>query len=262
MDNARVIFDTGAATHVGNVRKRNEDSYLASPDTGLWAVADGMGGHDDGDVASQTLIKALQTIEYPASAAQLLSLCEQKVADANSRLRALSRERGGGVIGATLAALLAYDGFYACVWSGDSRIYVVREGKITQLSRDHTEVQALVSEGVITPEEAKTWPGRNVITRAIGVFDEPELEMRSGPLAAGNSFIICSDGLTNHVEDHEIMQYANSSMAQQACDGLIALTLSRGATDNVTVVIVRYQPAAAPATLPEVEPPRLEEWHE
>jgi protein phosphatase len=262
MNIARVIFDTGAATHVGNVRKRNEDSYLARPDTGLWAVADGMGGHDDGDIASQTLIRALQTIEYPASAAHLLSLCEQKVAEANSRLRALSRERGGGVIGATLAALLTYDGFYASVWSGDSRIYVVRGGAITQLSRDHTEVQDLVSEGVITPEEAKTWPGRNVITRAIGVFDEPELEMRSGPLAAGDSFIICSDGLTNHVEDHEIMQYANSYVAQQACDALVALTLSRGATDNVTVVIVRYQPAAAPAAPSEAEPPRLEEWHE
>src|SRR5262249_12866526 len=107
-----------------------------------------------------------------------------------------------------------------------------------------------------------TWPGRNVITRAIGVFDEPELEMRSGPLAAGDSFIICSDGLTNHVEDHEIMQYANSYVAQQACDALVALTLSRGATDNVTVVIVRYQPAAAPAAPSEDEPPRLEEWHE
>src|SRR5438445_220805 len=106
MDNTRVKFDTGAATHVGKVRNRNEDSYLARPETGLWAVADGMGGHEDGDLASQTVVQALQSIEHPASAADLLALCEQRVAEANSRLRAISRERGGEVIGATLAALL------------------------------------------------------------------------------------------------------------------------------------------------------------
>jgi protein phosphatase len=261
MDTARVMFDTGAATHVGRVRKRNEDSFLARPDTGLWAVADGMGGHDAGDLASQTVIQALQTIERPRSAADFLALCEQRVADANSRLRAISRERGGNIIGATLAALLTYDGFFACVWSGDSRIYVARAGAIIQLSRDHTEVQDLVSEGVITPDEAKTWPGRNVITRAIGVSDQPELEMRSGPLAPGDSFVICSDGLTNHVADPEIMEYVNSYGPQQACDALIALTLERGAADNVTVVIVRYQPAATAAASPEAVPPRLEEWH-
>ena len=102
--------------------------------------------------------------------------------------------------------LLTFDAHYACVWSGDSRIYVVRAGAITQLSRDHTEVQQLLAEGAITPKEAKTWTGRNVITRAIGVFDEPELEMSSGPLQPGDSFIICSDGLTNHVQDDEILQ--------------------------------------------------------
>src|SRR5262249_41614435 len=147
-------------------------------------------------------------------------------------------------IGATIALLLLYDGFYACVWSGDSRIYVVREGTITQLSRDHSEVQDLVSAGVITAEEAKTWRGRNAITPAIGVVDEPELEMRSNPLQPGDSFIICSDGLTHHVKDNEIMQYVRSNPSQSACDGLISLTLERGAVDNVTVIIVRYQPAA------------------
>lgn len=260
MDNARVMFDTGGATHVGKVRQRNEDSYLTRPDTGLWAVADGMGGHDDGDIASRTVVETLQTIEYPASAAHLLSLCEERIAEANSQLRAMSQERGGNIIGATIAVLLTYDGFYACIWSGDSRVYIVRGGQITQLSRDHTEVQDLLSEGVITAEEAKTWPGRNVITRAIGAFDQPELEMRSGPLEPGDSFIICSDGLTHHVQDQEIMQYASSYMSQQACDGLIALTLERGAVDNVTVVIVRYQPDAGSMTSPEVDPPRLEEW--
>jgi protein phosphatase len=262
MQNAQVLFDTGAVTHVGKVRERNEDSYLTRPETGIWAVADGMGGHEAGDLASQTIIEALGSIEGPTSAADLLSHCENQVAIANGRLRKISSERGGAIIGATVAVLLAYDSHYACVWSGDSRIYVVRAGQITQLSRDHTEVQELLSEGVITPKEAKTWSGRNVITRAIGVFDEPELEISSGPLQAGDSFIICSDGLTHHVQDDEILDCVRTNLSQQACDRLLELTLERGAVDNVTIIVVRYHPESAPLTRSDTEPPDLWEWRE
>jgi protein phosphatase len=239
-------FDTGAATHVGKLRDRNEDSYLIRPEAGIWAVADGMGGHEAGDLASQTVIAALQSIELPTSAAGLLSHCEDRVARANDRIKEISRARGGVLIGATLAVLLAFDGYYACVWSGDSRIYVVRAGEILQLSRDHTEVQELLASGVITPNEAKTWTGNNVVTRAIGVYDEPELEITSGPLQPGDSFVICSDGLTHHVEDSEILDCVTANMSQQACDNLIALALERGGSDNVTVIVTRYQPEVAP----------------
>src|SRR5262245_29911392 len=156
------MYETGAATHIGNVRERNEDSYLVRPDVGLWAVADGMGGHEAGDLASRTIIEALQPIEARASAADLLSSCEDYVATANARLKEIGRQRGV-TIGATLALLLAQDGYYACVWSGDSRIYIVRAGTIEQLSRDHNEVQDLLESGVITPEEARAWPGSNAV---------------------------------------------------------------------------------------------------
>jgi protein phosphatase len=262
MHNARVgLYDTGAATHVGNVRQRNEDSYLARPEAGIWAVADGMGGHESGDLASQTVIAALQSIEMPKSAADLLSRCEDGVATANGRLKEISRERGGSVIGATLAVLLAFDGYYACVWSGDSRIYVVRSGEILQLSRDHTEVQELLVNGVITAEEAKTWSGSNVITRAIGVYDEPELEITSGPLQAGDSFVICSDGLTRHVEDTEIRDRVTTKLPQQACDELIALALERGGLDNVTIVVAHYLPEKAPLSGWDAEQPVPPEEH-
>jgi protein phosphatase len=262
MQKAQVMFDTGAATHVGKVRQRNEDSYLTRPESGLWAVADGMGGHDSGDLASQTIIESLGSIEAPTSAADLLARCEVQVAAANGRLKAISRERGGVVIGATVAMLLAYDSHYACVWSGDSRIYIVRAGQITQLSRDHTEVQQLLSEGIITPKEAKTWPGSNVITRAIGVFDEPELEINSGPLQPGDSFVICSDGLTQHVEDDEILSCVGTGLSQQACDRLLALTLERGAVDNVTVIVVRYDPDGVSLVRSDAAPPDLWELRE
>ncbi len=237
-------FETGAATHVGMVRNRNEDSYLVHPKAGIWAVADGMGGHLDGDIASHTVIAALESIEPPVSAAELLADCQERVAGANTRLRDLGRE-SNGIIGATLAMLLVYDGHYACVWAGDSRVYMVRAEDITQLSRDHTEVQDMVASGAISAEQAKSWPGRNVITRAIGVYDEPELEITSGPLEPGDKFIICSDGLTNHVEDREILQCVNANMSQQACDRLVAMALERGGSDNVTVVVARYRPEAA-----------------
>jgi protein phosphatase len=240
---SRAQFDAGAATHVGNVRQRNEDSYLVRPQAGIWAVADGMGGHNAGDFASRTVIEALNSIEPAASATELLAACKEQIFEANSRLKEAGRE-AGSIIGTTVTVLLVFDGYFACLWSGDSRMYVVRDGKISQISRDHTEVEELLTNGVITSEEAKTWSGSNVITRAIGVVDAPELEMTSGTLHAGDVFVICTDGLTRHVRDEEILQSASASALQEVCDRLILLTLERGASDNVTVVAVRYQPDA------------------
>ena len=235
-------FDTGAATHVGKLRDRNEDNYLLRPEVGLWTVADGMGGHSAGDFASATIVEELQTIGPPASASELLSLCEERVLKANMRLRDVSNERGGAVLGSTVAVLLVYDQHFACLWSGDSRIYMVRDRQIEQISRDHTEVQELIADGLLDPSQAKTWPRRNVVTRAIGVDDDPELEMRSGVLEEEDIFIVCSDGLTAHVEDREILDCVSVGTAQAACDKLIDLTLERGAEDNVTVIVLRYRP--------------------
>ena len=240
MDNG-TMFDSGAATHVGKVRKRNEDSYLVRPEVGIWAVADGMGGHEAGDLASSTIIEALRSVERPSSAADLLEQCEERIATVNMRLKEIGRARGGVIVGATVALLLAFDNYYACVWAGDSRIYVVRDNKIIQLSQDHTEVEELLVKGVITREEAKTWRAGNALTRAIGAADEVELEITSGPMVSGDAFVICSDGLTRHVSDEEILNHVGSGFSQDACDKLVALTLERGATDNVTLVVVRFQ---------------------
>jgi protein phosphatase len=239
--NALSMFDTGAATHVGMVRQRNEDNYLACPETGVWSVADGMGGHYAGDLASRIVVDALRSIETVTSAAELLARCEASIIEANARLKEIARERGGIVMGTTVAVLLVYETDYACLWSGDSRIYRIRDAKIEQISRDHTELEELVVEGLLSREEAQNWPGRNVITRAIGVDDEPELEMINGVLRADDVFVICSDGLTAHVEDREILDQVTSVGSQQACDNLIALTLQRGAVDNVTVLVIHYR---------------------
>jgi protein phosphatase len=242
MPDTLLMYDSAAATHVGKVRLCNEDAYLVQPNSGVWAVADGMGGAEAGDVASATVIAALRSIEPPNSAADLLAACEDRVARANEYLQEIARERGAAVIGTTIAVLLTYGSHYACVWSGDSRIYRVRDGRIVQLSRDHTAVQELVDNGTLTPEEARNWPERHVITRAIGVQDEPELELEYGVLRPGDVFVLCSDGLTAHVSDGEILESVKARRSQRACDDLIALTLRRGALDNVTVLVVRYRP--------------------
>jgi protein phosphatase len=206
----------------------------------MWAVADGMGGHDAGDVASQTVIEALDAVQQPNSASELLEQCKAQMLKANAQIAALSKARDGTTIGTTVAVLLIRDDHFACIWAGDSRVYRATDGTISQLSLDHTEVQELVASGTISADEAKHLPN-NVITRAIGVAPEPDLDIITGSVDTGDIFILCSDGLTRHLHDDEIHQAVTAHDAQDACDAMLALALERGGHDNVTVVVVRTQ---------------------
>lgn len=235
-------FQICAATHVGRVRSRNEDSYITRMDIGLAAVSDGMGGHEAGDVASATVVQALGEVSPQASPAELLRSCEDRLIAANRQIRDLARRRNVSAIGATIVLLLTFDEFYACLWAGDSRAYLLRDGTISQITNDHTEVAALLEDGVLTPEQAKNWPRRNVITRAIGVADQVEFELRNGKLSPGDVFVLCSDGLTGHVEPHEIASLVNGREPQESCFRLIDLALERGGYDNITVVVLYYNP--------------------
>jgi protein phosphatase len=233
---------SGAATDVGCVRHENEDSYLVVPERGVFAVADGMGGHDCGALASATIVATLQSIDEATTMDGLVTRCMELLSRANRQLVETADRGGGELIGATLAILLAHESSYACVWSGDARIYLVRRGEIRQISRDHTEVAELVAVGILSAEEAWTWPRRNVVTRAIGAQRELDVEIETGALEPGDIFVVCSDGLTAHVRDREILD-AVGETPQRACDRLVALTRERGATDNVTVVVTRFVPS-------------------
>ena len=232
-------FETGAVSHVGRIRSANEDNLVVRPEFGIWAVADGMGGHENGALASATVAAAIESIGKTQSAPDLLARLENGVLDANATLRRHIAEGNGAAMGSTLAVLLVHERHFACVWCGDSRIYLIRAGQILQISRDHTEVQELVERGVMTAAEARLSPRRHVITRAIGVHDVPELDLDSGEIEDGDVFVLCSDGLTEHVAEAEILA-AEERGAQQACNALLQLTLQRGARDNVTVIIMRY----------------------
>ena len=232
------MFRTASVSHIGKVRKLNEDSVLARPEIGLWVVADGMGGHGGGDVASRSVVCALATLAPQPSGAALLGEFEARIVSVNAELRALARSRGASVVGTTLVAVLVHGSHFACVWCGDSRVYLLRGGALAQVSRDHSEVQDLIDRGVLDRQEAKAWPRRNVVTRALGAADQAELEIVDGPAFAGDRFLLCSDGLTAHVEDAEIAALLAADDPQKACDDLLALTLQRGASDNVSLIVV------------------------
>ena len=238
MNELALPFESYGVTHKGCVRDDNEDNYLMTPLSGVWAVADGMGGHEAGEVASASIVAHLATIGVAESAPDLRARFEERLVKAHDEIRQLS-ERRDTTIGSTFAALLAMDGRYACLWSGDSRVYLVRDRTISQVSRDHTEAQELLDQGLITESEARNWPRKNVITRAVGVGDDIVIEARQGELAAGDVFVLGTDGLTAHVSDDEIEDAVNNGSPQSAGERLLSLVLSRGGTDNVTIIVVR-----------------------
>ena len=241
MQSEYFLFETGALTDTGRVRDHNEDSYFTRPESGVWVVADGMGGHDD--FASQTITGEMETVGFSISAGDLQARFMERLSRAHQKIGEHAASLGGGTVGATLVALLVYDDSFACIWSGDSRIYRMRGGALEQMTKDHTEVRELLEAGMISAEEAENWPRKNVITRAIGVSDAPNCDIVSGELRADDLFLLCSDGLTEHNDDddlHAILSRAQS--AQDACDALIRQTLDRGAKDNVTAIVVRCLP--------------------
>lgn len=245
MIEAAFTFETGAATDTGCVRDHNEDNLLTMPEVGVWLVADGMGGHAAGDFASGAIVESVSSLGVPVSAPDLQARFMDRILRAHQAIQRQSAQLNGATVGATLVALLSYDRHFACVWSGDSRIYLLRGGQYAQVTEDHTEVNELLRTGAITPEQALTWPRRNVITRAIGVHELPRTDERSGPLVDGDTFLLCSDGLTEHVEDFEMAEALIAYDPQTACNALVQLTLSRGAKDNVTVLVVRCRDKAA-----------------
>jgi serine/threonine protein phosphatase PrpC len=238
VSNAALRFESCGVSHPGRVREKNEDNYLIEPESGVWAVADGIGGHQFGEIASASIVAHLATIGVASSPPDLLARFEDRLTRAHEEIRTIAESRGV-TIGSTIAALLAINGNFACFWSGDSRIYLVRDEAISQLSRDHTEVQELLDQGMISPSEARKWPRRNVITHAVGVADEVVIDVQQGQTLPGDIFVLSTDGLTAHVSDDEIEAAVSTSAPQTACQSLLQLALDRGGTDNVTIVLVR-----------------------
>lgn len=236
---ANLYWSSASKSHVGMVRKLNEDACLELAERGIWAVADGMGGHAAGDFASHSVVDALASVPAPSSLGVLVAEVHQCLESVNTHLASEAGKRRERVIGSTVVVLLAYGSHAVAVWAGDSRAYRCRQGELTQLTRDHSQVEELVSKGLITREQARHYPGSNVITRAVGVVDELELDSEMFEVLEGDIFLLCSDGLYNEVKESEIKESLTVGDCRYACDLLVERALARGARDNVTAVVVR-----------------------
>ena len=237
---SRLLFESAARTHVGKVRKHNEDAFCDRAALGLWAVADGMGGHQAGDVASGLIVEALEGVDDVSSGYALLEDVRQSIQRVNRTLIARAAVMApGAVIGSTVVALITYGDYYACLWAGNSRIYLLRDGRLEQLTRDHSRMQELIDSGSLSRGEARSYARANVITRAVGVSDRLALDMQQGPLQVGDVFLLCSDGLTGALDDRTIAGLLGQASLETAAETLIERTLEQGARDNVTAVLVR-----------------------
>ena len=235
-------FECASRTHVGLRRKINEDSILADSERGLWAVADGMGGHEAGEVASTMVTDALRCIAAGRDADELAGHAIDALRQVNGELVTLgqSGERETkGTIGTTVVGLAIADGRFRSFWLGDSRAYQMRGDQIARLTRDHSLVQNLVDAGMLSAAEAETHENANLITRAVGVAEDVEVDIVDGEARSGDQFLLASDGLTRVVPDSELAEALLGGSPDQAADRLIDTVLARGAPDNVSLIIVR-----------------------
>lgn len=232
-------WTSASSSHVGLVRQINEDACLALPERGLWVVADGMGGHALGDFASHMVIEALDTLPSPVSLANFVADVRERLQTVNRQLREEAAIRNVHIIGSTVAVLLAYDRYCTCIWAGDSRIYLYRDGRLKPLTRDHSQVEELMSMGSITSEDALHHPARNLITRAVGAADTLDLDEETMEVDDGDMFLLCSDGLSNEVSEQEMRSALVAGDCRLASEALVSMALQGGGRDNISVVVAR-----------------------
>jgi protein phosphatase len=241
MTSANPIRWTSAAlTHVGLVRSINEDAFLDRPQRGLWAVADGMGGHDAGDLASRMVVAALDRLPPATGLGACSAQVREQLEALNRELRVAAVVRDVPLIGSTVAVMFAWELYCAYLWAGDSRIYLMRKGQLKQLTRDHSQVEELRAQGYLTGEEAAQ-PRHNRITRAVGALDILQLDQGSLLVADGDIFLLCSDGLSHQVGEEALVRALGSESCEQAVEDLIQLALQAGGRDNITAVVVRAE---------------------
>ena len=233
-------FRSWSTTNVGAVRTHNEDRFVDRPELGLWAVADGAGGHEAGEVASGMIADALDAIPEGLDAAELLAQVRNRINETHLELCDEAARRGPHtMIASTVVVLIARDQHFACLWAGDSRAYLLRDGVMQQISHDHSLVQELVDAGAIRQEDAERHPHANIITRAVGAEAEVfELDKVSGRLLPGDRFLLCSDGLCKTLPEDEIAALLSGPDDAPLTDMMIDAALARRVNDNVTAVAV------------------------
>ncbi|WP_395607092.1 PP2C family protein-serine/threonine phosphatase [Pseudomonas sp. B22129] len=242
MSHAHGQWRSAGRTQQGQARRRNEDAYLDCPQQGCWAVADGMGGHQHGDVASQWVISSLASLPAGGS-------LDQRVHATRLRLQAVNRRLIGNgaqptansdvTVGSTVMVLLLEEGRAACVWAGDSRCYLWRGRRLYQLSRDHSLLQCLMDQGQLSVAQARAHPDARALTRAVGARATLHLEVLELSTRPGDVFLLCTDGLYQVLSHDDLGSALDERAPQQMVDRLFASTLRRSARDDFTAVVVQ-----------------------
>ena len=242
MNNTGCYVTSSGLTHIGCVRTCNEDAFLEMPDSGLWCVADGMGGHDSGDVASQRIIQALGELGTEYHGLELSKRVKGVLQTVNTELISHARSLGSDIIvGSTVVVLVLEGENYHCYWTGDSRCYLWRDNTLQCITRDHTLLSEAVAEGQLTQDEAQNHPKGHVLTRAIGAYDDVAIEVETGIIFEGDTFLLCTDGLTKVFNDQMIAERLLYAQPDQVNHRLIDEALSLGARDNLTSIMLSIE---------------------
>lgn len=233
-----------AITNRGLVRKKNEDSFLVDKRRGLFMVADGMGGHKGGEVASKMAIELIDRMfNIQNNTKDYEQLLKEVIEKANYRIYEESQMRSDcSDMGTTLTTTFINKDSLLIAHIGDSRVYLIRDKKIYQLTEDHSLVGELLRNGEITSEMAQKHPHRNILTRALGTESKVEIDMQNYKLKQGDLLLLCTDGLTNLVNEKEILQVISKKEGnlERSTKELVNLALERGGNDNITVILVCY----------------------
>ena len=221
------------------MRERNEDAFLDYPAQGVWVVADGMGGHQSGDVASQLIVSRIAALNSHARLEARAQALRQCVLDVHQQLGELAAGDGrSSVIGSTVVALMIEGPRAICMWAGDSRCYLWRQQRLYQLSRDHTLLQRLLDEQKISPQQALRHPQAQALTRAVGTREKLHLDVVELNVQQNDVFLLCSDGL-HQALDHSTLGHAlNMASPYAALSTMFDITLSGAAVDNLTAVVI------------------------
>ncbi|MGK0441366.1 MAG: protein phosphatase [Pseudohongiellaceae bacterium] len=232
-------INSSSMTHTGSVRSHNEDAFLSMPEAGLWAVADGMGGHEAGDYASLCIIDYLRQACLQYQGQQLVEQVPLTLQKANAELcRYAQQLPAGSIVGSTVVVLVLEADRFHCFWSGDSRCYLLRDQQLTTITRDHTEAQDLLAKGLLSAEQAANDPALQHLTEAIGIDVPAFIDYQHDVIYEGDRFLLCSDGINKVFSDPVLAERMLGTSINHINQQLLSHALQVGAPDNLSSIIV------------------------